>query len=493
MNSDKQPRISSGSAGLDDILDGGFPTNRLYLIQGHPGTGKTTIALQFLLQGVSNGEKVLFLSLSETRDELQTVAQSHGWDLAGIEVFELSAAQQSRPAEQNTLFHPSEVELNEVTQALLDQIEKFKPSRVVLDSLSELRLLSQSPLRFRRQILALKQFFVGKKCTVLLLDDIVNGREESQAHTVAHGVMEFQQLAPEYGAERRRLRMVKLRGVRFRGGWHDYTIITGGLSVFPRLVAAEHPGPTALSGASSGIAELDLLLGGGIDHGTSMLIMGPAGSGKTSIGLQFALAGAARGENAALFLFDEQIETLMVRSRGIGMKMREAVEKKRITMQQIDPAQMPPGEFVHLVRTAVERDKAKILIIDSLNGYMNAMPEERFLTIHMHELLTYLNQQGVLSIVIMAQHGIMGRMDSPVDVSYLSDSVLLLRYFEAQGSIHQAISVMKKRTGKHERTIREFRITAEGLRVGEPLKDFHGVLTGVPTYTGAAIPPMRIH
>ena len=471
-------------AGLDDILGGGLPPDRLYLVQGDPGTGKTTLALQYLLDGVRRGERVLFITLSETADELRAVADSHGWDLEGVNVFELSAAQQNRTAEQNTLFHPSEVELNEVTQVLLDEVERVRPTRVVLDSLSELRLLAQSALRFRRQILALKQHFVGRGATVLLLDDRVSGGSEAQAHTVAHGVLEFEHLAPEYGAERRRLRMVKLRGVRFRGGWHDYTIATGGLEVFPRLVAAEHRHPVDGDVASSGVAELDELLGGGVHRGTSLLLMGAAGTGKTTIATQFVAAAVARGEHAAMYLFDESVETMFRRSAGVGIDMRGPAAEGRVTLRPVDPAEMAPGQFVQHVRDAVERDKARVVVIDSLNGYLNAMPEERFLTIHMHELLMYLGQQGVLTILVMAQHGLMGRMESPLDVSYLSDSVLLLRYFEAQGSVRQAVAVIKKRPGAHERTIREYAVTRGGLSVGPPLTEFHGVLTGVPTYGG---------
>ena len=493
MNAPDQalPRVSTGVPGLDNILGGGFPSDRLYLIQGDPGTGKTTLALQFLLEGRRAGERGLFITLSETADELRSVANSHGWDLDGINVFELSAAQQNRPGEQNTLFHPSEVELNEVTQVLLDEIERVQPKRVVLDSLSEMRLLAQSPLRFRRQILALKQYFVGKRNTVIMLDDRISGGDEAQAHTVVHGVMELEQLAPDYGAERRRLKMVKLRGVKYRGGYHDYQIAYGGLVVFPRLVAAEHKTGAKQETITSGIKELDAVLGGWMTRGTSMLIMGPAGSGKTSIALQYAAAAANRGEHASMFLFDENTETMLTRADGIGMNVRGAIRDNRISARQIDPAEMPPGEFVHLVRRCVEQDKARVVVIDSLNGYLNSMPEERFLTIHMHELLTYLSQQGVMTILILAQHGLMGKMDSPIDVSYLSDTVLLMRYFEAGGKIRQAVSVMKKRTGAHERTIREFMITSGGLRVGPPLGHFRGILTGVPEYVGKDHPLLK--
>lgn len=484
-------RVSAGVPGLDDILGGGFPPDRLYLIQGDPGTGKTTLALQFLLEGRRAGEQGLFISLSETADELRSVARSHGWDLDGISVFELSAAQQNRPGEHNTLFHPSEVELGEVTQVLLDEIERIQPKRVVVDSLSELRLLAQSPLRFRRQILALKQFFVGKRITVMMLDDRNSGGDEAQAHTVVHGVMELEQLAPAYGAERRRLKLVKLRGVKYRGGFHDYAIVPGGLVVFPRLVAAEHEARSDRGTISSGIPQLDTLLGGGMSRGTSMLIMGPAGSGKTSLAIQYATAAAGRGERAALFLFDENVDTMLTRASGIGMDLRGAIEREHIITRQIDPAEMSPGEFVAVVRQAVEEGNVRVVVIDSLNGYLNSMPEERFLTIHMHELLTYLAQRGIMTILVLAQHGLMGKMDSPIDVSYLSDTVLLMRYFEAGGQIRQAISVMKKRTGSHERTIREFMMTSGGLRVGEPLREFHGILTGVPEYLGKDHPLLK--
>jgi circadian clock protein KaiC len=478
------PKVNTGIVGLDNVLGGGFPVDRLYLVEGDPGTGKTTLAIQFLMEGARHGERVLFLSLSETEVELRTVALSHGWTMKGIDIFELSAAQQNRPAEQNTLFHPSEVELNEVTRLLLDQVERINPTRVVVDSLSELRLLAQNPLRLRRQILALKQFFAGRKCTVLLLDDLTASDDNGQAHSLAHGVISMEQPAPEYGSERRRLRVMKLRGVKFRGGWHDYSITTGGLVVFPRLVASEHRPEMKNENITSGIPELDALCGGGVSRGTSMLIIGPAGAGKTTIAMQFAYAAMRRGEHTAVFLFDENLQTLMTRCSSVGMNVRDDREKGLLTAQQIDPAEMPPGEFSHIVRGAVERDRARVVVIDSLNGYMNAMPQERFLLVHMHELLTYLAHQGVLTILTMAQHGLVGKMESPIDLSYLSDSVLSVRYFESRGEIMQSIAVLKKRTGPHERTLREFRVTQQGIRIGAPLRDFHGVLTGVPVFAG---------
>ena len=481
-------RVSTGVAGLDEIVNGGFPPDRLYLIQGEPGTGKTTLALQYLIAARERGETGLFITLSETEEELRAVAASHGWSLDGIHIFELSAAQQNRTSEPNTLFHPSEVELNEMTQVLLDEVARIHPQRVVLDSLSELRLLAQNALRFRRQVLALKQYFVGKRCTMLFLDDRVADGMESHAQTVAHGVIEMEHLAPEYGAERRRLRVIKLRGVKFRGGFHDYIIDRGGLTVFPRLVAADHRAAFEREQVKSGVSQLDALVGGGIDRGTSMLIMGPAGCGKTTIAMQYVAEAVKRGEHGAIYCFDENTETLLTRATGVGMNLRSAVREHKVTLRQVDPAEMTPGEFAQIVKEGVEKKNTRIVVIDSLNGFLNAMPQERFLTIHMHELCTYLAQQGVLTILIMAQHGMVGKMDSPLDVSYLADGVMLMRYFEAHGRIHQAVSVMKKRTGSHERTIREFAITPQGIKVGEPLENFHGVLTGVPTFTGKGEP-----
>ena len=483
-----QTRMGTGIQGLDSILEGGFPANRIYLIEGDPGTGKTTLALQFLLEGVRHGEAGLYVTLSETKEELRAVAQSHGWSLDGFTIHELlPTANSLNPESQYTIFHPSEIELGETTNAVLEEVERIKPRRVVFDSLSEMRLLAREALRFRRQILALKQYFAGQQSTVLLLDDkVADGLEERQVHSIAHGVVELEHLAVEYGAERRRLRVIKLRGARFRGGYHDFNIETGGVRVFPRLVAAEHRLQFEKESVTSGVSELDALVGGGLDRGTSTLIIGPAGSGKSSVAAQFAASAAGRGEHAAVFIFDEIRETYIARAEGIGTEMSQFLDKGLISIQQVDPAELAPGEFAHAVRACVDNDGARVVVIDSLNGYLNAMPEERFLTIQMHELLTYLNQQGVVTIIIMAQHGFLGTsMATPVDVSYLADTVLMLRYFEAQGAIRRALSVVKKRTGNHERTIRELNISSKGLHVGEPLKNFQGVLTGVPVYVGA--------
>ncbi len=477
-------RLSTGNVGLDSILEGGFPTNRLYLLEGDPGTGKTTLALKFLLEGAALGEPVLYVTLSETREEIEEVAASHGWSLDGLTLYELIPPEDSLKAEtQYTIFHPSEVEFSETTTAVLDEVERIQPRRVVFDSLSEMRLLARDPLRYRRQILALKQYFAGRQCTVLLLDDRTSTASDLQVRSIAHGVVELEQLALDYGAERRRMRVVKLRGSAYRGGFHDFRIETGGVVVYPRLVAAEHRQEFAPEMITSGVAELDALLGGGLNRGTSTLILGPAGSGKSSIAAQFAATAAERGERAASFIFDEGVNNYLARASGLGREMGKMVEAGHMSLQQIDPAELSPGEFAHFVRRAVDQQKARVVVIDSLNGYLQAMPDERFLTVQMHELLTYLNQQGVVTILVLAQHGFMGHnMGTPVDVSYLADTVLMLRFFEAAGEMRRALSVVKKRTGYHENSIREMRMSSGGISVGEPLRNFQGVLTGVPTY-----------
>jgi circadian clock protein KaiC len=483
-----EPRLATGSAGLDSVLNGGFPANRLYLVEGDPGTGKTTLGLQFLLEGARRGEPVLYVTLSETKEELTAVARSHGWSLEGVGLHELVPPAESLKAEsQYTIFHPSEVELGETTRAVIEEVERIQPRRVVFDSLSEMRLLARDPLRYRRQILALKQFFVGRKSTVLLLDDRTSADADLQVQSIAHGVVVLEQLELDYGAERRRLRVSKLRGSRFRGGFHDFTIKTGGVEVYPRLVAADRRNEFTPESVASGVAELDALLGGGLDRGTATLVLGPAGCGKSSVAAHFAAAAAARGEQAASFIFDEGVNTYLGRAAGLGTDLRAHVEAGRLKVQQVDPAEMSPGQFAHAVCTAVEGG-ARLVIIDSLNGYLQAMPDERFLTAQMHELLTFLNQQGVVTLLVMAQHGFMGSMSSPVDVSYLADTVVLLRYFEAAGAIRRAISVVKKRTGRHEDTIRELRLSASrGVEVGAPLTAFRGVLTGVPVFTGDGV------
>jgi circadian clock protein KaiC len=480
-------RVSTGIAGLDHLLGGGLPPKRVYLIEGDPGSGKTTLGLQFLLDGVAQGEKVLYVTLSETRSELAAVAASHGWSLDGMAIHELAPSDEGfKPDDHYTFFHPSEVELSETTKAVLMEVERTNPSRVVFDSLSEMRLLAREPLRYRRQILSLKQFFIGRNCTVLLLDDRTSQDGDLQLQSLAHGVLTLEQLAPEYGAERRRLRVIKMRGVRFQGGHHDFLIATGGLRVFPRLIAAESRASDSHGALSSGIAKLDALLGGGLDRGTSTLFVGPAGAGKSAIATRVAVAAAERGEHVAMYLFDEGLDTFRRRAAGLGSDVAEHVASGRLVLTQVDPAEMSPGEFADRIRSVVDKDHASVVVIDSLNGYMNAMPEERFLLAQLHELFMFLRQRGVLAISVVAQHGMVGQMQTPVDLSYLADNVLLLRFFEAAGAVRQAISVLKKRSGPHEKTIRELRLATNGIVVGEPLTEFDGVLTGVPVYKGGA-------
>jgi circadian clock protein KaiC len=472
---------------LDFILGGGLTPQRLYLIEGTPGVGKTTLAMQFLRAGARAGESVLYVSLSETESELRAIAASHGWTLDGVHLRELIPSEESlRPDQQYTLFHPSEVELGETTLQILQEAERVRPSRVVFDSVSEMRLLAGNPLRYRRQILALKQFFLTRGCTVLLLDDRHENERDLQLQTLAHGVITLEQHHPEFGRERRRLRVLKFRGMRFRGGYHDFQIETGGLKVFPRLVAAEHRHASSREKISSGLPSLDTLLGGGLERGTSTLITGSPGTGKSSLALQFAATAANRGESAALFVFDESVNTLMARAAGLNIDIRDHVKSGRITIQPVDPAELTPGQFTDNVVRAVHRPDASLIVIDSLNGYLNAMPEERFLTIHLHELLAYLGHMGMATLLVGVHQGFIGTdMTSPADASYLADAVIMLRYFEIRGEVRQAISIVKNRAGAHERTIREFRLDG-GIHVGQPLTDFHGVLTGVPVYHGGS-------
>lgn len=467
---------------MDDILQGGFLPSRFYLIQGDPGSGKTTLGTSFLLEGARLGEKGLYITLSESKIELEEGARSHGWSLDGIEVMELESSEESLSEDGNlTIFNPAEVELTATTKTLLQAVERTNPHRIVFDSLSELRLLAQNQLRYRRQILALKQFFLGRKATVLLLDDGTSDHSDQQLQSIAHGVVNLEQLAPAYGAERRRLRVVKFRGTSFRGGYHDFKIVYGGLQVFPRLISAEHGTNTNLTQLPSGVKPLDDLLGGGPDRGTSTLLMGPAGSGKSTIAIQYAAAAANRGEHATVFAFDEGYQTLQVRSKGLGITFKQGDGMGEIAVRQLDPTEVSPGEFVQLVRNEVEKRKATVVVIDSLNGYLNAMPEERFLNAQLHELLGYLARKGVCTIMVVAQSGLVGGMSSPVDTSYLADAVVLTRFFEHAGRVKKAISVLKKRSGAHEETIRELHFGPEGISLSEPLEQFHGVLLGVPT------------
>jgi circadian clock protein KaiC len=494
MKTSIEDLASTGIAGLDAVLGGGLTPHRLYLVEGSPGSGKTTLALQFLRAGAALGERVLYISLSETEEELRAVGASHGWDLEGLHVRELIPSEDSlKPDEQYTLFHPSEVELAETTRAILTDAENFKPSRVVFDSLAELRLLAGHPLRYRRQILALKQFFLSRKCTVLMLDDRAAVEQDIQLQTLAHGVISLEHTHPAFGAERRRICVFKYRGIAFRGGYHDFIIETGGLRVFPRLVAADHRHASLRDVLHSGVPEFDALLGGGIECGTSTLIAGAAGSGKSTLAVQFAANAAASGKRSAMFIFDESLATLLSRADGLGIPLRKGYDSGHVQIQPIDPAELSPGQFAHAVVDAVTEHGASLVIIDSLNGYMQAMPEEKFLTAQLHELLASLGHRGVATILIGVHPGLIGSaMQTSVDASYLADGVILLRYFEARGEVRQAISVVKRRGGAHERTIRELRLeSGKGIRVGEPLREFRGVLTGVPVYDGAVDPLLK--
>ena len=483
-----QPEIvSTGIAGLDHIVNGGLPARRFYLLQGDPGAGKTTVGIQFLLEGVRQGESVLYVSLSETREELESIARSHGWDISGIPVFELaSGVEYLNLSEQNTLFEPSEVELAEVTRKLLVEFDRAKPVRVVFDSLSELRLLAQSALRYRRQLLALKQHFSRRGTTVLMADDRTSEAGDVQLQSLAHGVISLEQLAPLYGADRRRLRVLKMRGVNFRGGYHDFRIERGGVKVFERLVAAEHHEEYVPGVVSSGVAEVDTLFGGGLDRGTSALFIGPAGAGKSALAAQYALAATVRGDHASIYAFDEGIGTLIARTASLGMPVREMMAKGLLRVQQIDPAEMSPGELVALIRDEVEARHTRVIVLDSLNGYLASMPEEKFLVVQLHELLSYLRQRGVLTILTVALAGMIGQMTAPVDVSYLADTVVVLRFFEMLGEMRKAVSVVKRRVGPHARDIRELVMDGSGVRVGQRLSNLQGVFSGVPQIVAGA-------
>ncbi|HEY0413829.1 MAG TPA: ATPase domain-containing protein [Allosphingosinicella sp.] len=482
---DKEDKANFGIAGLDEVTAGGLTRGRLFLLEGSPGTGKTTIATQFLMAGAAAGESALYITLSETEDELRAGAASHGWSLDGIDIFELVPPESLLDDEQQqSLLYSADLELGETTKRIFQSFEQSKPDRVVLDSLSEIRLLAQSSLRYRRQILALKHYFARSGATVLMLDDLSSEANDRTMHSVAHGVVRLEQLSLEYGSERRRMRVVKYRGQRYRGGFHDFVIDTGGIRVFPRLISAEHRIAFRRDVLPTQSAELNALLGGGVERGSSTLILGPAGTGKSLLALGFVSNAVRRGEKAAMFVFDEELGLLFERARGLGIDLDSMVKSDRLIIEQVDAAELTPGELSERVRECVEENEARTVVIDSLNGYQAAMPGEHALILHMHELLQYLNRRGASTFLTVAQHGLVGDMKAPVDVTYLADTVILLRYFEARGRVRRAISVIKKRTSAHEDTIREYRISSEGIKLGEPLTGFQGVLRGVPELIG---------
>ena len=484
------PKARTGVRGLDDILIGGLSAGRVFLLEGSPGTGKTTMALSFLREGAKVGEEGLYITLSETEQELRAGAGSHGWTLDDkIKIFEVVPPESLLDSDQQqSLLYSSDLELGETTKLIFDAVERTKASRVVVDSLSEIRLLAQSSLRYRRQILALKHYFARHGATVLLLDDLTADTTDKTVHSVAAGVIRLEEMTPDYGAERRRMRVIKYRAQPFRGGFHDFIIRHGGAEVFPRLVAAEHRRDFVRGRVKSGVAGIDALLGGGIEAGSSTLLLGPTGAGKSLVSLQFVDQAIRDGGKAAMFVFDEELGLLFERAKPLGFDLAALQASGRLSVVQLDAAELSPGEFVQRVRDSVRDDRVKVVVIDSLNGYQAAMPQENSLILHMHELLQYCNRRGVSTFLTVAQHGLMGEMKTPVDVTYLADSVILLRFFEAEGSVRRAISVIKKRTGKHEDTIREFWID-NGLHIGEPLSQFHGVLRGTPALPDDRAPP----
>jgi circadian clock protein KaiC len=478
-------RLDTGISGLNDILVGGLPAGQMYLLEGDPGTGKTTLGMQFIIAGVRNGAKALYITLSESKMELESSARSHGWNTGDLPIAEFVPAEAGlHPGQEYTVFHPSEVELAATIQKLTQLIEEMKPERLVIDSLSELRLLAADTMRYRRQLLALKHFFAGRDTTVLLLDDRTAEGSDMQLQSIAHGVIRLEKLQRSYGVTRRQIEIIKLRGSSYREGFHDYVIQHGGLYIYPRLVANEHELSFAGARIGSNLPELDRMFGGGIQRGSSTLLIGPSGTGKSTLAILYAYAAAQRGDRAIVYVFDEVLKTAQDRAHGLGIPVREEIARGTLAMSQVNPAELSPGEFAWQIRRDVEAKDTRVVVIDSLNGFMMSMPGENDLGLHLHELIAFLNQQGVATFLIYTQHGLIGAMQSDIDISYLSDTVVLLRYFESEGDVRQVLSVIKQRAGQHERTLRELRMMNNGVQIGRPLKDFHGVLTGIPLTAG---------
>lgn len=485
-NNERMNRARTGITGLDDVLDGGLQRNHTYLVEGLPGSGKTTLGLQFSMEGMRQSERVLYLATSESDEEIRQIARSHGWTLNGITIHHYDARESLGKELEQSVFHPAEVELPRTIETLRSVIDRVNPQRLVIDSLSEIRLLASDPLWFRRQVLALKEYLSSRNCTTLLCDLLQDPGQP--VYTIVHGVLTMEHRAPEYGPDRRRLRVSKLRGQSYSSGYHDYKIHTGGIEVYPRLVASEHRRRFQPEAIPSGLPALDSMFGGGADRGTATLLFGPSGTGKSSIACKYVAAAADRGEASAMYIFDERVQTLLSRMEGMGIDLEGYIDGGMVNIRQIDPAELTPGELSHSIRQDVAERGVRLVVIDSLAGYFQAMPNEQLLALHLHELLSYLSQQGVSILLVMTQHGFLSNQRyTPIDISYVSDSVLQFHLFEYAGELRRAISVYKRRSGNHERTIRELQFGPKGIMIGAPLTAFHGILTGIPRHNGGTL------
>jgi circadian clock protein KaiC len=479
----KLPIIETGIPELDVILRGGLPKNRLHLIEGAPGTGKTTLGLRFLLDGVDRNLRCLYVTLSETTEELVTTASTHGWNTDGIEFFEL-IPEEAQPERQQTVLFPTEVEFGKTIEQLTKRIEEFNPDRIIIDSVSELRMLAQDKLQFRLQMTSLKRFLQQRDITVLLLDDLTEN-DKGDLHSFVHGVLSLGLFERDYGAARRRMRIAKMRGVNFQSGWHDYAIVTGEILVFPSLIAEEHESVVQGIPLLSVFDDLNSVFPQGLDRGTTTMLIGPSGAAKSTIAMSYALAAQRDGESASFFSFDETYETFQRRNESMNLDPTEAMDAERFYWRRMNPSRISPGEFVWQVRRDVEDRNVRVVVIDSINSYLSTMPEEQSLILHLHELLSYLNKRGIVTILVLAQQGVVGDVENPVDLSFLSDTVILCRFFEAAGTLRRALAIVKRRTGTHTLAIHEYRLSSSGMQVGPELTELRGIFTGVPAYTGA--------